>query len=463
MEKRSFRQKRIRRVPRAAGRCLSVYAVAVIALLWAFASLAGAEETASLRTLTLEESLKLAEAQHPQVIAAREERRAAEGGVVEARSGFYPHLQASAGLFHLEEPPALALGPLTARMGRENMGFINVGATQTLYAGGRIRDGFAIAALSGEAAEERLRAVRDEIALQTKRAFYGLLFTRELVQVRREALALLEEHLATTRKKYREGAVSEFDVLRAEVEVANARPPLIEAENRSALGEANLKRIVGLDLKTPISVIGELKERSFPDVDEAETREKAQECRAEVRAAGRVAQIAAAQEEIARAGNRPTVSLFANYFGTSPEFFLAQERDLRWNWIAGVNLSFTLFSGFETRGRIAKARGERGAARARLQDIEDQVGLEVREALLRLSEADALMRSQRENVRQAERALKIARLRYEQGAATQLEVTDSRVALTQAQVNRLSALYRYEIALAELERAAGCPPGGRKE
>ncbi|MFY9268924.1 MAG: TolC family protein, partial [Candidatus Manganitrophaceae bacterium] len=216
-------------------------------------------------------------------------------------------------------------------------------------------------------------------------------------------------------------------------------------------------------LKTPISVIGELKERSFPDVDEAETRAKAQECRAEVRAAGRVAQIAAVQEEIARAGNWPTVSLFANYFGTSPEFFLAQERDLRWNWIAGVNLSFTLFSGFETRGRIAKARGERGAARARLQDIEDQVGLEVREALLRLSEADALVRSQRENVRQAERALKIARLRYEQGAATQLEVTDSRVALTQAQVNRLSALYRYEIALAELERHAGCPPSGRKE
>lgn len=169
LEKRSFRRKRILLVPSAARRCLNVYAVAVIASLWAFASLAGAEETASLRTLTLEESLKLAEAQHPQVIAAREERRAAEGGVVEARSGFYPHLQASAGLFHLEEPPTLALGPLTARMGRENMGFINVGATQTLYAGGRIRDGLAIAALSGEAAEERLRAVRDEIALQTKR------------------------------------------------------------------------------------------------------------------------------------------------------------------------------------------------------------------------------------------------------------------------------------------------------
>ncbi len=68
------------------------------------------------------------------------------------------------------------------------------------------------------------------------------------------------------------------------------------------------------------------------------------------------------------------------------------------------------------------------------------------------------MRSQAQNVRQAEKALRIARRRYEQGLGTQLDVTDSQVALTQARVNELSALYRHELAVAELVWAVGCPP-----
>jgi outer membrane protein TolC len=162
--------------------------------------------------------------------------------------------------------------------------------------------------------------------------------------------------------------------------------------------------------------------------------------------------------QIARAGDKPTLSLFANYFGTSPEYFMASSNDLRWNWVAGVNLSLPLFSGFETRGRIAKSQADYAGAKAQLLDVEQQVRLETRQAFLHIKEAEAQVASQVQNVRQAERVLRIARQRYDQGLGTQLEVTDSQVALTQARVNEISALYRHELALAELERAVGCPP-----
>jgi outer membrane protein TolC len=125
--------------------------------------------------------------------------------------------------------------------------------------------------------------------------------------------------------------------------------------------------------------------------------------------------------------------------------------------MAGVRFSLPLFSGFETRARVAKFQAESAGAQAQLHDVEQQVRLETRQAFLRIREAEELVRSQAQNVVQAEKALRIARRRYEQGLGTQLDVTGSQVALTQARVNGLSALYRHELAVAELERAVGCP------
>lgn len=436
-------------------------------LLLVLATLAGSSgpalgaggETPSVEALTLEQSLQLAEEHNPQLAAAREKVRAAEGGIVEMRSGLYPHLDASAGAFHLESPPTLTLGPVSTRIGREDMRFINLGATQTLYAGGRIQGGIEAARLTQVDAQERLRALSREVAAQVKSAFYGVLFARELVRVRQDALNLLQEHLATTQAKFRQGTAAEFDTLRAEVEVANARPPLIEAENQVATAEEHFKKALGMDLHSAVSVVGELRQRPVPFAGaEAAAEAAANACRAEMAAAKAAVRLADTQTRIARAGDKPTVSLSANYFGTSPEYFMAPSEDLRWNWIAGVNVALPLFSGFETRGRVAKFQAESAGAQARLHDVEQQVRLETRQAFLRIKEAEELVRSQAQNVAQAEKALRIARRRYEQGLGTQLDVTDSQVALTQARVNELSALYRHELAVAELVRAVGCPP-----
>ncbi|MFZ5875467.1 MAG: TolC family protein [Nitrospirota bacterium] len=415
-------------------------------------------EAPLVEALTLEQSLHLAEEHNPQLAAAREKVRAAGGGIVEMRSGLYPQLDASAGAFHLESPPTLTLGPVSTRIGSEDMRFITLGATQTLYAGGRIQGGIEAARLTQVDANERLRALSREVAAQVKNAFYGVLFARELVRVRRDALNLLQEHLATTQAKFRQGTAAEFDALRAEVEVANARPPLIEAENQLATAEEHLKKAVGVDLHSAVTAVGELRQRPVPFAGaEAAAEAAAHACRAEVAAARAAVRLADTQTRIARAGDKPTVALSANYFGTSPEYFMAPSEDLRWNWMAGVNVALPLFSGFETRGRVARFQAESAGAEAQLHDVEQQVRLETRQAFLRIKEADELVRSQAQNVVQAEKALRIARRRYEQGLGTQLDVTDSQVALTQARVNELSALYRHELAVAELDRAVGCP------
>jgi outer membrane protein TolC len=89
-------------------------------------------------------------------------------------------------------------------------------------------------------------------------AFYSILLAREVVTIRTEALDLLTRHLETTRLKYDVGVVSRFDVLRSEVEVANARPPLISARKDLVLAGETLKRVMGVDVSEPFEIDGEL-------------------------------------------------------------------------------------------------------------------------------------------------------------------------------------------------------------
>lgn len=412
----------------------------------------------SADTLTLSQSLELAEERNAALVAAREQVRAAEAAIAEAEAGRYPHADLSAGTFRWESPPALFLGPLRAQLGREDNRFVNLGATQSLYAGGRISASIVGARHGLRIAEQTAAALHARVVFQVKTLFYRALLAQALVSVREDAVGLAEAQLSDAQQKLRAGTAAEFDVLRAQVQVANLRPLLIAARNELDLANAALKRLIGLPVDAPIAPHGQLTIEPF--TIPADPFIEASVCRGELRAAEAELGVASAHEEIARAGKYPTVSLFANYFGTLPEYFLAQDDALRWNWIAGINLSFTLFNGFETGARIAQSRARRGEAQARFEDTRAQVQLEVREAVLRIEEARALVDAVGPSVAQAERALEIARLRYAKGAGIQIEVLDSQLALTQARVNGLTAAYQYQAAAAQLSQAIGCPPRG---
>lgn len=424
------------------------------AMLWAVAGVFPFAGNAA-ESLTLPESLRLAGERNPGLIAAREQVRAAEAAIAEARASLYPRADLSAGAFRLESPPALALGPLRAELGGEDNRFVDLGARQYLYAGGRIGASILAAQRSLQAAEQNRAALHARVALQVRTSFYRALLAQALVGVREEALALAEAQLRDARQKLRAGTAAEFDVLRAQVQVANARPPLIAARNEIELAHAALKRVIGLPVDAPVAARGELA-TGLVTVP-ADPLAEASACRAELRAAEAGIAVAEAREEIAQAGERPTISLFANYFGTAPEYFLAPDDALRWNWVAGITFSFPVFTGFETRSQIAQARARRGEAQAGLEDTRAQVQLEVREAALRIEEAQALVDAVGPSIAQAEQALDIARLRYARGAGIQIEVLDSQVALTQARVNALTAAYQYRAAAAQLAHAIGCP------
>jgi len=160
----------------------------------------------------------------------------------------------------------------------------------------------------------------------------------------------------------------------------------------------------------------------------------------------------------ARADRWPTLSLATTYTEQAfPSNVFPAADQFRRGWNGELKLSFPIFLGFKTAGTIERARAALLTAQARRDQAREQVELEVAQARAELERARALLVARRATVRQAKRAHYLAGVRYANGMATQLEVSDARVLTQQAEVNQVQATRDYLLALAQLERALGRP------
>jgi outer membrane protein len=123
--------------------------------------------------------------------------------------------------------------------------------------------------------------------------------------------------------------------------------------------------------------------------------------------------------------------------------------------VVGVRLSWALFDGFLTKGKVVEAKARRGKASEAKAETTRQVELQVRTAWSDLRTARAVLDAQVENVRTAQRSLEIAKARHNEGAGTQLDVLDAQSALTQARGQYVNALRDHSVARARLLRATG--------
>jgi outer membrane protein TolC len=326
-------------------------------------------------------------------------------------------------------------------------------ATLPVFTGGRVLSGIGIAYLQDDIAFESYRqAVADTLYLTTT-AFYGILLAREVVDVRTEALELLTRHHETTLNKYEVGVVSRFDVLRSEVELANARPPLIEAKNDLSDATENLKRILGIDVDEPFAIEGELVFREV-SADLDAFLDRADKESPELLISRKLERIADKSVTMAAGEFLPTVTAFARYEWTSDELHVEFNEDV-WEYTVGAIVTVPVFDLMISAAKLKQAKAEYEQARVGLLDTTNKVKLDVKEAYYDLVEAAEIVQSQRKNIEAAEESLRIAEVRYEHGISTLLELMDTQLAVTQAKLNYLNALFNYEEAYARLRAIVG--------
>jgi outer membrane protein len=268
--------------------------------------------------------------------------------------------------------------------------------------------------------------------------------------------------LQTAENRFEAGTVEKFAVLQARVALANARPALVSARAAYKLAIDRLRSAAGLAYPPGLEPGAVRLTAGWPahaapgPLDTALANAAA--TRPELAAAtARAAALRRALEaELAR--TRPQVSANAGYGLQGRSFGSDTFDDPLFGWFGGVEVRVPLFDPGLSRGRreLAEARIETADADIRRQRV--AIEAEVRQAWLALDEAREIIESSALVVEQAEEAIRLARAAFDAGTGTQLDVLESRLALTRASLTRLEATSQLHQAAARLRRASGQAP-----
>jgi len=401
----------------------------------------------------LEDCLRTASERNARILQARRDIGIADGQKLQALSGYVPQLSAEAGYTYLDNIDTYETDEGELPLNLHDNYEVSLLLEQNLYQGGEILAGIKAAGYYQDYTDSGLKEVINDVSFEIKRLFYLLLLQKNIVSVRADTLRHMEDYLKITEQKYEQGTASEFDLITARVRVANSRPPLIKAENRVDILKTSLAREMGIDLPE-FTISGELTYLPFhsnlPDLSRI-----GREHRPLLRQVDLEEKILEQLYNASYAGYQPRLSVFASYLGNRPQSGLPPDDKFEFEWQAGATLSWNLFDGLMTPGKVKEAEEQYEKARVITADTVRSVLLEIKQSFLDLEAARKSLLAQRETVGQAERAYRIARVRWENGISTSLELTDAELNLSEARVMYLDSLAAWKISRARVERAVG--------
>ena len=433
----------------------------ILGIALTLANAAGTNDATPPQSLTLSECLHIALRQSPGILKAQQEIRRTRGMIIEARSSALPQVTLGGSFTQIDKSFIEGFPKNPVHDNQQEPWAAQIQVTQLLYAGNKVNAALRGAKLLDQIAVLDFDRVVADTLLEVRRNFYQILLNDSQVNVATQSLILLEQQLTDARHRFDAGTVPQFDVLRAEVEVANARPPLIRAQNDLRLSRETLVRLLALDNHsnaprtefTTIRFTGELK-YTPATWDLTNALQQAISRRPELKQAAKQINVANETIKLYAASSYPELSAFGGY-GIRDRTFSDDLGSNVKGWSVGAQVSWALFDGFLTKGRVQQARATRSQAEIDLADIHRGIELEVRRAYSDYLQALQLLQAQEKTVEQAIESQRLAEARFRAGAGTQLDVLSSQTALTQARSNEVQSLYAYNVALATLERVTG--------
>lgn len=432
------------------------------------ANVATAEETPPVKepaSFTLAEAVGRALEVDEEYQSAAEDLVAAEAAINAAKASFFPTVTldiSASQIFGLPKMviPANSMGPGFPPTDVEfSPGFprnvsAGVTAAQPLYMGGRTWTAYRIAKAARALAEEKRRQAKVDVIHAAIKAYYGAVLAEEAVRVANTSVAVAQSHVQATEDRYNAGLVSEYDVLRARVQLSNLETARRQAEDNLAMAYRVLRGLLDLPSDQPLALKDRLRFEIQPfKLEEALATSLTR--RPEVVQLELSRELAVEKVNIAKTTDNPTAMFVASYSDYANEFTLDFADEWEQQTTLALSFSWPLFDGFLTRAKVRQARAELRKSELAKARLTEGVEIEVRRAYDALATAEANVRAQKENVGLAERGLEIAQARYEAGLMSNLEVLDAQAALTQAQLGYYRALYDYELAKYEFRRARG--------
>jgi outer membrane protein TolC len=405
--------------------------------------------------LKIEDAIQTAIKQNPDILGAVQELNTSSGQFISIRSRIIPQVSVNSNYgFTTREVNDVNFGG--ANINSEAWS-VNVEFSQLIYDGGAVVSGIRAALSDEQEAYYRLRGVIDNVISEVKVNFFEVVLNRALIIANQQSVDLLAEQLKDQQNRYEAGTVPRFNVLQAEVALANAKPPLIQAQNNYRVSMYRLVRLLGMDYppgfpsEVPFNIVGKLdyKPRTL-NSDESVRIAVARNPDLKAQRQLILGEAARVNQQVA--GYLPQISASARQTNES-DFLTNNLTDMVNGWFFGVKGSWAVWDGLLTYGNVKTAKARMEQAKINYDNGVREVILQVQQAISKLLEARETVDSQEASVVQGVEALRLAQERLDAGAGTQLDVLNQQTSLLQSQTFLLQAYYSYIQGLAEYDRA----------
>lgn len=467
------------------------------------------------RRLTLIEALALATRANESVELAKAGVLRARGQQYQAKSASMPQLSANLNYqktlqnqfeaLSKKSAPAtpdtgssggesLADNPLTRIFASPYTTTFSITGSQNLYSGGRNTANARAANAGRQSAEIGVVSAGAQMTLDVTQAYYDAVLSDNLVAIAESALVQTERTLRATALGQQVGSTSEFDLIRARVARDNQRPPYLQARTSRDLSYVRLKQLLDVPIDERFALVDDIEQqegfantaqRTPAPVSQALVVNPAEltaidprvtlavntvvsasdttaAARASVRQANAAVEAAQQQLKATKAGRLPNVGLTSTYqrLAYPADGIPKSLGDFFPNWTVGLGVSFPFFTGGRVKGETMAAEAGVAEAQQRLQLAKESAMLDARQSVAQLLEAEEAWQASVGTTEQAARAYSIAEVRFREGISTQIELSESRVQMQQAQANRARAARDLQVARVRLKLLRDLPVGG---
>ncbi len=301
--------------------------------------------------------------------------------------------------------------------------------------------------------KQQLKSLVLKTVVKVKKAYYGVLLAKELNKITKERYRNALENLETIKQMRKQGLVSEFDEMQAEVSVENIKPLIINMENILENAKNGLKILLGLNQNEKISVEGKM--QFAPEIlpSEEELSQRVAENNLDLKALRIKRQVDEEFIAIDRSAYWPTLVAFGNfsYAGSADNWDFQNYHSIT----IGLNFSINLFQGMRAARKVEQDVIATKQTDKKISVFRSSLIMQVKQKLHELKKIQEQIKSMNRNVKLAKKAYDIARVRYKEGSGTQLEVKNAAVELNLAKTNRVKAVNDYLAAKADLDELTG--------
>ncbi|HZK77066.1 MAG TPA: TolC family protein, partial [Candidatus Kapabacteria bacterium] len=372
----------------------------------------------------------------------------------EVESYAYPQLAGDASYTRIDPVISIPFGNQVFVTQPNNNYNGNLNVQQPIWSFGRFEAEDKVAESGIKSATDNLDQFRAQAAYQTTQVYYDVLTTDQGINVEQDQVNVLEGNLSDARKREQQGTATSLDTLNIQARISQTQSQIDELESTRRKQVSMLRRLLGMASGTPVNVTRPPTALTLPEQEDT-LESLAEKQRPELIAAEDAENTAKFQIDAASNNNDPLLT--TNVTGGVKDGYLPNLTQPKLNWAGTVSLHIPILDGGRTHAQVDEAQAEYRAAQARTEDAKRGVQNDIEQALADLQSSRLRLGLTKTQIEQARQAYNVAQVRYQNGAATNLDVLTAQSALEQAELNQAQLMFSLELSEYNLNRAVGTP------